>query len=46
MKVKLCLAAGIAGAVAASAAIAQITVGVSVAYTGPQASLGLHYKNA
>ena len=46
MKVKLCLATGIAGAVAATAAIAEITVGVSVAYTGPQASLGVHYKNA
>ena len=46
MKVKLCLAIGIAGAVAATAAIAEITVGVSIAYTGPQASLGVHYKNA
>jgi len=46
MKVKLCLATGIAGAVAATAAIAEIVIGVSVAYTGPQASLGVHYKNA
>jgi len=35
-----------AGALVATAAHAQITVGVTLGATGPGASLGIHYKNA
>ena len=40
------MSAGIVAAIAATGALADITVGVSIAFTGPQASLGVHYKNA
>jgi len=46
MKSRICLTAGIAAALAATGALADITVGVSIAFTGAQASLGVHYKNA
>lgn len=50
MKLKLCITvgitAGIAAALAATSALADITVGVSIGFTGPQASLGVHYRNA
>src|SRR5688572_13453524 len=50
MKTKLCIKAGItaglAAAFAATSALADITIGVSIGFTGPQASLGVHYKNA
>ena len=46
MKIKSCIAAGIAAAFAATAALAEITVGISLGATGPGASLGVHYKNA
>jgi branched-chain amino acid transport system substrate-binding protein len=47
MKHKLCMiAAAMAAAWAPAAALADITIGVSIAFTGPQASLGVHYKNA
>ena len=53
MKFKTCrtvsiaaFAAAVAVAFAPAAALADITIGVSLAYTGPQASLGVHYKNA
>jgi branched-chain amino acid transport system substrate-binding protein len=35
-----------AGALAAGAAQAQVTIGVTLGATGPGASLGIHYKNA
>lgn len=35
-----------AGALAASPALAEVTVGVTLGATGPGASLGIHYKNA
>ncbi len=37
---------GLAAAITASAASAQITIGVSLGSTGPGASLGINYKNA
>lgn len=37
---------GFAAAIAASAASAEITIGVSLGSTGPGASLGINYKNA
>src|SRR6185503_9473495 len=46
MKPRICLTAGIAAAIAATGALADITIGVSIGFTGPQASLGVHYKNA
>src|SRR5687768_6544939 len=46
MKIKLCMTAGLAAAFAATGALADITIGVSIGFTGPQASLGVHYKNA
>ena len=39
-------AAALVTAFASTAALAQITVGVSIGATGPGASLGIHYKNA
>ena len=50
MKLKACMTAAVAAALstalASSGALADITIGISIAYTGPQASLGVHYKNA
>jgi branched-chain amino acid transport system substrate-binding protein len=50
MKFRICITAGFAAAIAAAvtstAALADITIGVSIGFTGPQASLGVHYKNA
>ncbi|MSQ73714.1 MAG: ABC transporter substrate-binding protein [Betaproteobacteria bacterium] len=46
MKFKLCMAAGIAAAFAATAAMAEITIGISIGATGTGASLGVHHKNA
>ncbi len=46
MKLKLCMTAGLAAALAATGAMADITIGISIASTGPQASLGVHYRNA
>jgi len=46
MKLKLCMTAAIAAGLFATSALAEITVGVSIGFTGPQASLGVHYKNA
>src|ERR1700674_4560195 len=46
MKFKICMTAGIAAAIAATGAMADITIGVSIGFTGPQASLGVHYRNA
>src|SRR5947207_619972 len=46
MKFRICMAAGIAAAIMATGALADITIGVSIGFTGPQASLGVHYKNA
>jgi branched-chain amino acid transport system substrate-binding protein len=46
MKLKICMTAAIAAAIAATGALADITIGVSIGFTGPQASLGVHYKNA
>jgi branched-chain amino acid transport system substrate-binding protein len=46
MNFKLRLIAGVVAALAAGAAPAEIVIGVSVASTGPQASLGVHYRNA
>lgn len=40
------LTAGLAATFAATAPRAEITVGISIASTGPQASLGVHYRNA
>ena len=42
----IALAAAMAGALAATPARAEITVGVSLGTTGPGASLGVHYRNA
>ena len=39
-------AAALVSTLASTAAVAQITVGVSIGATGPGASLGIHYKNA
>ena len=46
MKFSLCIATAVATAFAATAALAEITIGVSIGATGPGASLGVHYKNA
>ena len=46
MKFKSWIGAGLAAALASTAALAEITIGISIAATGPQASLGVHYKNA
>ena len=46
MKFKSWIGAGLAAALAANSASAEITIGISIAATGPQASLGVHYKNA
>jgi len=46
MKSKICMIACIAAAMAATSAMADITIGVSIGFTGPQASLGVHYRNA
>ena len=46
MNYKSCIAAGAPALLAATAATAEITVGVSLGATGPGASLGVHYKNA
>lgn len=43
---KLGAVLGVAAAIAASAASAEITIGVSLGSTGPGASLGVNYKNA
>jgi len=43
---RFCTALAIAGAFAAGAAHAEVTVGVTLGATGPGASLGIHYKNA
>jgi branched-chain amino acid transport system substrate-binding protein len=43
---RFCAALGLATALVASAASAEITIGVSLGATGPGASLGIHYKNA
>ena len=42
----LTIAVLVAGALGASAAHADVTVGVTLGATGPGASLGIHYKNA
>lgn len=46
MNRRLTIALLAAGALAATAAQAQVTVGVTLGATGPGASLGVHYKNA
>ena len=46
MKLKLCIAAAITAGIFSTAALAEITIGVTIGFTGPQASLGVHYKNA
>lgn len=46
MKFKSWIGAGLVAGLAAGSASAQITIGISIAATGPQASLGVHYKNA
>ena len=46
MKFKSWIGGGLAAALASTAALAEITIGISIAATGPQASLGVHYKNA
>lgn len=46
MKFKSWIIAGLVAGLAAGSASAQITIGISIAATGPQASLGVHYKNA
>jgi branched-chain amino acid transport system substrate-binding protein len=46
MNLKWTLVAGAAAALAATSAMAEITVGVSLGITGPGASLGVHYRNA
>lgn len=46
MKFKSWIGAGLVAGLAAGTASAQITIGISIAATGPQASLGVHYKNA
>ena len=43
---KLRIIAAVAAAVLASAAHAEIVIGVSLGITGPGASLGVHYRNA
>src|SRR3989338_6626724 len=46
MNRRLSIALLAASALAAAAAHAQVTVGVTLGATGPGASLGIHYKNA
>ena len=46
MKFQPAALSGIVAACLATSAPAEVTVGVSIAFTGPQASLGVHYKNA
>ena len=46
MNFKAPIIAALAAALATTPALADITIGISLAYTGPQASLGVHYKNA
>jgi len=46
MKLSTRITAGAAAFFAAGAALADITIGASMAFTGAQASLGIHYKNA
>ena len=46
MKFRLSAIATLAGTLAATGAQAEITIGISIASTGPQASLGVHYRNA
>ena len=46
MNFRIRVLAGLVATLAAGVAQAEITVGISVASTGPQASLGVHYKNA
>src|SRR5512140_1095457 len=46
MNRRLFAALALAGAFAATAANAEITIGVSLGTTGPGASLGIPYKNA
>ena len=46
MKFKPWIVAGLAAALLSNLATAEITIGISIAATGPQASLGVHYKNA
>ena len=43
---RLSVALALAAAFAATAANAEVTIGVSLGVTGPGASLGVHYKNA
>lgn len=43
---RFCTAIAVAASFAASAAYAEVTVGVTLGATGPGASLGVHYKNA
>ena len=46
MKFKPWIGAGLATALLSNLATAEIVIGISIAATGPQASLGVHYKNA
>ncbi len=46
MKFRFSAVATLAATLAATGAQAEITIGISIASTGPQASLGVHYKNA
>jgi len=46
MSRRFCTAIAVAASVAAFAAHAEVTVGVTLGATGPGASLGIHYKNA
>ncbi len=46
MRLKISIAAAIAAGIFSTAAPAEMTIGVSIGFTGPQASLGVHYRNA
>ena len=46
MKFRMSAVATLAATLAATGAQAEITIGISIASTGPQASLGVHYRNA
>src|SRR5215813_916672 len=46
MKFKSIAFTAVAAAFVSASALADVTIGVSIAFTGPQASLGVHYKNA
>ena len=46
MKFRLSAITTLAATLAATGAQAEITIGISIASTGPQASLGVHYRNA